>query len=139
MDTINNGGIGPATALVTERFPFVSEFVRAVGMAHEGYAVTGGTFPAPHDGYVVGGYANAVEIRKGANRGEAQSAALLFADANRSRLSDGFALGFWVNDRGRTVLDLVFVHGLAAEASDAAHHNGEQAYWAVTAGREVRI
>lgn len=130
-------GIGPSVAaLVTERFPFVSDFVRDVGRAGMGmsvYGISGGTYGnTSRDRFIVGGYADARVLRAGCNRAQAQSAALLFADENRSKLAEGFSLGFWTDhETGRIWLDVSWGFTRQGAAIKAAEENGELSIWDV--------
>lgn len=97
---------------------FAREFVRDVSAGGPG-----GSYGLARGRYVVGGWANALVLRKGAGTAERLDAALLFV-ANHSG-----PFGYWTDDNGRTWLDVVIATDDRVTANRWAIQNGELAIY----------
>lgn len=95
-------------------------FVSAVA----GGIATGGTFGATHGRYVVGGWADSVVIRAGADRSSRVASALSFVNGRDITPSEG--VGFWAEE-GRVWLDVARSFDWRGQAEEAARENGELA------------
>lgn len=114
-------------AMATE---FVSDVAGGVG--------TGGTYGAGVGRYVVGGWADSVVIRAGANRAARTASALAFVADVPITAHEG--IGYWSDsETGRVWLDVVQSFDWRDLAEDAARANGELAYFDRQTGATIYV
>lgn len=103
----------------------------------------GGTYGVPTGDashrYVVGGYGDAVVLRKGHEDSGVivRPTVRRFIETNVLLQVDGYGIGFWRDANGRVWLDVVSTYANAGLAGLAARQNGELAVWDSVALREV--